>query len=128
MAVRTINIGNMENWAQYDDTETYSDASLVQGIKAATIQVTTAPADDDDVVRLAEVGGGGGIAPDNALYLIIGPNTADLVNERVITAGVGIQLVDGGANSTLTISTTGAAQNEYWQSPVVDKDLTAPPI
>jgi hypothetical protein len=34
---------------------------------------------------------------------------ANLTNERVLTAGSGISLTDGGAGSTLTISATGAA-------------------
>ena len=59
MAVKTISIGNMEDWHQYDDAETYSDSSVVQGIKAATIQVTDAPVTGSDVVRLDDMGGGG---------------------------------------------------------------------
>lgn len=78
MAVKTVSIGNMEDWHQYDDTETYDDASVVQGIKAATVQVTTAPADAADVIRLDDI-------------------------DSVVAS-------------------------EYWQSPVIDKDLTIPPF
>jgi len=81
MAIKTISIGNQEDIYQYDDTETYSDSSTVQGIKAATIQVTGAPSDTNDVLRLGDMGGGG-----------------------------------------------SASFGEYWQSPVIDKDLTTPPI
>lgn len=124
MAVRTVSIGNLEDWAQYDDTETYSDASAVQGIKAATIQVTTVPASSDDVVRLNDLGSL--FAPHNAQYVVLATN-ANLTLERILTAGTGITIVDSGAGAAVTISSTGAF-NEFWQSPVVDKDLTAPPI
>ncbi len=77
MAIKTISIGNMEDWHQYDDTELYSDSSVVQGIRADTMQVATAPTAADDVMRLDDV--------------------------------------------ILSF-------NPFWQSPVVDKDLTAPPI
>ena len=77
MAIKTVSIGNMEDWHQYDDTETYDDASAVQGIKAETIQVTSAPTESEDVMRLGDIELG---------------------------------------------------FNEFWQSPVVDKDLTNPPI
>ena len=54
MAIKTVSIGNMENWHQYDDTEIYDDASAVQGIKASTIQVTSVPVESEDVMRLVD--------------------------------------------------------------------------
>lgn len=42
-------------------------------------------------------------APVNASYVVLA-NDANLTNERVLTAGSGITIVDGGANSTVTIS------------------------
>jgi hypothetical protein len=51
---------------------------------------------------------GAGGAPTDASYLLLSTN-ANLTNERVLTAGSGISLTDGGAGSTLTISATGAA-------------------
>lgn len=51
-------------------------------------------------------GGGGGGAPTNASYLVLGTN-ATLTNERVLTAGTGITLTDGGAGGNLTIASSG---------------------
>ena len=50
--------------------------------------------------------GGGGGAPTNASYLVLGTN-ATLTNERVLTAGTGITLTDGGAGGNLTIASSG---------------------
>tara|TARA_R110002050_G_scaffold122428_1_gene241008 strand:- start:362 stop:2242 length:1881 start_codon:yes stop_codon:yes gene_type:complete len=52
----------------------------------------------------AESGGGG--APTDAEYVTLSAN-GSLTNERVLTAGTGIGLVDGGAGSTLTIFNSG---------------------
>ena len=54
-------------------------------------------------------GGGGGGAPTNASYVVVGAD-ATLTDERVLTAGVGIELVDGGAGSTMTVRLTGRAE------------------
>jgi hypothetical protein len=51
-------------------------------------------------------GGGGGGAPTNATYVTLS-NDATLTDERVLTAGSGISIVDAGAGSTITISATG---------------------
>lgn len=51
--------------------------------------------------------GGGGGAPTNASYLVLGTN-ATLTNERVLTAGTGITLTDGGAGGNLTIASSGS--------------------
>lgn len=50
--------------------------------------------------------GGGGGAPTNASYVVLGTN-GTLTNERVLTAGTGISITDGGAGSTVTIEATG---------------------
>ena len=47
------------------------------------------------------VGGGGGGAPTGAQYVTLATN-ASLTDERVLTAGTGITLTDGGAGSTIT--------------------------
>jgi len=44
-------------------------------------------------------------APTNASYLVLGTN-ATLTNERVLTAGTGITLTDGGAGGNLTIASS----------------------
>ena len=48
-------------------------------------------------------GGGGGGAPVNAEYVVMSLD-ATLTDERVLTAGTGIALVDGGANAPVTLS------------------------
>jgi len=44
-----------------------------------------------------------------ATFLTLTPN-ADLPNERILTAGVGIAFIDGGAGNPLTINAVGAGQ------------------
>jgi hypothetical protein len=56
-------------------------------------------------VDLDNLGGGGG-APTNATYVTLSTD-ATLTQERVLTAGSGISIVDGGAGSTVTISASG---------------------
>ena len=50
--------------------------------------------------------GGGGGAPTNAQYVTLATN-GSLTHERVLTAGTGISITDGGAGSTVTIEATG---------------------
>jgi hypothetical protein len=52
--------------------------------------------------------GSGGGAPTNASYVVIGTNVT-LTDERVLTAGTGISIVDSGAGNAVTISATGGA-------------------
>ncbi len=59
-----------------------------------------------DVIQEPTSGGGGG-APTNAQYVTLATN-ATLTNERVLTAGTGITLTDGGAGGNLTIEAAGA--------------------
>ncbi len=53
-------------------------------------------------------GGGGGGAPTDAQYLTLAAN-GGLSDERVLTAGTGISLTDGGAGGALTVANTIAA-------------------
>jgi len=53
--------------------------------------------------QLTNLPGGGGGAPTDASYLTLGTN-GTLSAERVATAGLGITLTDGGAGSTLILS------------------------
>lgn len=46
----------------------------------------------------------GNYAPANATYITVSPS-ADLPNERVLTAGENISIADGGANGAITLST-----------------------
>ncbi len=49
--------------------------------------------------------GGGGTAPIDATYVCLSTHSI-LTNERVLTAGTGIQIIDGGAGSTVTLNCT----------------------
>ena len=64
----------------------------------AGVTATTAGAGAVDVT----IPGGGG-APANAEYVVMSLD-ATLTDERVLTAGTGIAIVDGGANSPVTLS------------------------
>lgn len=55
-------------------------------------------------------GGGGGGAPTDAEYVVMSLN-GTLTNERVLTAGTGISVTDGGAGSNATIANTGVTSN-----------------
>lgn len=61
---------------------------------------------EDDLDSGAIGGGGGGGAPTGAAYVTIGSN-ATLTAERALTAGSGVAITDGGANSTVTIAASG---------------------
>lgn len=54
---------------------------------------------------------GGSGAPTSASYVVIGAN-ATLTAERVLTAGTGITLTDGGANGNITIAATGGSAED----------------
>lgn len=56
-------------------------------------------------------GGGGGDGDSTASYLVLAA-TSSLSNERVLTAGTGIAIVDNGPGSTLVISSSGG--DNYW--------------
>jgi len=62
-------------------------------------------------ITIASNSGGGSGAPTNAQYVTLATN-GTLTDERVLTAGTGISIVDGGAGSTVTISTTGAGSGD----------------
>lgn len=64
-------------------------------------EVPTKNAIRDKIESLAAGG-----APTNASYVTLGAN-GTLSDERVLTAGSGISITDGGAGSTVTIASTG---------------------
>ena len=68
-------------------------------------------------------GGGGGGAPETAQYVVLATN-GTLTNERVLTAGSGISITDGGAGSTVTIEATGGGGG-LSQSQVLARSLGA---
>ena len=55
------------------------------------------------VVKMSDGTGGGGGAPTSAQYVTLATD-ATLSAERVLTAGSGISITDGGANSTATVA------------------------
>ena len=63
----------------------------------------------------------GGGAPDDAEYVVLSLN-ATLTAERVLTAGTGINIVDGGANSTVTLNVDLTLREAY------NNDTTVPQI
>ena len=77
------------------------------------IEEATAPTTAGDTLQWngsayvwAPAGGGGGGAPTTATYITLSTD-ATLTNERVLTAGSGISIVDNGAGNTVVISATG---------------------
>jgi hypothetical protein len=74
--------------------------NLIEG-SGITLTVTDQPITESLDVTVAASGGGG--APTSASYLVLGLN-ASLTAERVLTEGHGIDMVDSGANGSLTVS------------------------
>lgn len=66
---------------------------------------------EDDLDSGVIGGGGGGGAPTGAAYVTIG-NNATLTAERALTAGAGIAITDGGANSTVTVAASAVSTAE----------------
>jgi hypothetical protein len=108
-----------------DDTavtpDTYGDANNVAQITVDQQGRIT------DCVEVAIAGGGGGGAPVGASYVCISAD-GTLTNERVLTAGAGITVTDGGANGNVTIAATaaaGAPADAQYVTLALDGDLTA---
>jgi hypothetical protein len=57
--------------------------------------------------------GGGGGAPANSQYVTLALD-ATLTNERVLTAGAGISITDGGPNGNVTIATTAETSSRHF--------------
>lgn len=89
-----------------------------------TGEVLTKQSNDDYDFDWAAGGGGG--APTNAEYVVL---TADatLTDERVLTAGTGITIVDSGPGAAVTISFDGSTAG-YTLQDAYDADTTAPHI
>lgn len=93
-------------------TDPSIDASKLRGRNIST----ASPTDGDSLVwedassswvPQAVSGGPGGGAPTGASYVTLASN-GTLTAERVLTAGAGLSLTDGGANSTVTLATSKA--------------------
>jgi hypothetical protein len=87
-----------------DNTDINTAGGIGTNFIVGNTGVGTVSAHGTDVV-LQSAGGGGG-APTNATYVTLSTD-ATLTNERMLAAGSGITIVDGGAGSTVTISASG---------------------
>ena len=78
------------------------------------------------VSQVASSSGGSG-APADAQYVTLATN-ATLTNERVLTAGTNISIVDNGAGSTVVISASAATWTEtevdFGTAPTFNKSFT----
>jgi len=98
MAEQRISIGNLEDVVVYDDTEFYQD-----GITPLGLLVTGTPTNDSHAVRKQDLTNSS-INPLVDEQYVVMALTADLPNERKLTAGTGVALADGGAGGNATIS------------------------
>lgn len=83
----------------------------------------------DARVTTLEGGGGGGGAPSNATFVVMSLD-GTLTAERVLTAGTGISITDGGAGGNVTIAATssGPATELDTTGAAVDVSGAAPPV
>lgn len=100
MALRTINIGAVEDAFQWDDAVTpfYSDGSTPVGLV-----VPLAPTVDNAVVRKVDLTSGG-VNPLADLQYVVMALSSVVPNERKLTAGTGVTLTDGGAGGNATLA------------------------
>jgi hypothetical protein len=80
---------------------TKTQAGLSAFVAGTAIAITSGTSADQVVIAVDTVSTA--LAPIGASYLTLNSNAA-LTNERTFTAGTGIKVADGGANSTYTIS------------------------
>jgi hypothetical protein len=97
--------GDSSNYVGFQAPATVADDKVwtLPGSDGTTGQVLTT--DGAGQLSWSTSSGGGGGAPADATYLTLSAN-ATLSGERVLTAGSGVNITDGGANSTATISST----------------------
>tara|TARA_R110000796_G_scaffold58391_4_gene134765 strand:- start:3256 stop:4737 length:1482 start_codon:yes stop_codon:yes gene_type:complete len=94
-------------------TSTPDHELTVAGNVSASINIS-ASSFYGDGSNLTGISGGGG-APTGAQYITLSVNS-DLSAERVLTAGSGISITDGGAGSTITVATTASPIHAPWIS------------
>lgn len=88
----------------HDGTEELTVVAMPTGNLTTTDNhVVVYDATNNEFKMEAQSGGGGGGAPTDATYVTLSTD-ATLDNERVLTAGEGIDLTDAGAGSTITVS------------------------
>ena len=96
LTFKTISVSGQSDIVADSATDTLT---LVAG---SNVTITTNAGADS--VTISASGGGGG-APTGAEYVTLSTN-GSLTHERVLTAGTGISITDGGAGSTVTIDST----------------------
>lgn len=92
--------------------------NLIEGTNV-TLTVTDDAGDGEVDVTVAVPG----VAPSTATFVTMSTD-ATLPNERVLTAGTGISIVDAGAGSTVTISTP-LSQSQLQTAPTSGAEVTA---
>lgn len=81
---------------------TRSQLNFIQGT-STTLTVADNPGSNRVDVTIASTGSGGAGAPASSEYVTLATD-AGLSNERVLVAGTGINLVDGGSGNNVTLS------------------------
>ena len=86
--------------------------------------VTITSASNGSITISAAAGGGGGGGDPNATFVVMSA-TGSLNNERVLTAGDGVSIVDGGSGNPVTVSVDGTVVREqYWFSDTAGEIFT----
>lgn len=85
----------------YDDSGTPTSAQELYITAGSGVTLSPTRSGTRVTLSIAASGGGGG-APTGASYVVLGTN-GSLTHERVLTEGHGIDLVDAGAGSTITV-------------------------
>lgn len=105
---------------------TWNVSNPIDGENMVTGRVTVFRIADPITVGSGSIGGSGGGADVSASYVVLG-TTSSLPNERVLTAGTGISIVDNGPNGTVVISATGGGTGTG-SCQVAYHDLTYNPV
>lgn len=95
MALRSVDIGAVQDAFQFDDADTWSD-----GV-AMGLRVPIVPSNAQHVVRKEDLGSAIDPLADES-YLVVS-STGDLSAERVFAVSNGLKKTDGGANSNFTV-------------------------
>ena len=77
----------------------------VAALLVAGTNITLTYNDGAGTLTIDSSGGGGGGAPTGAEYVVLTAN-GSLTHERVLTAGTGISITDGGAGNAVTVAST----------------------
>lgn len=98
--------------ATYTFGVTFADLAEVSSISASDqdnifVPVLNTDTDAYGLASLQTIASGLGAAPDSASFVTIG-TSASLSGERVLTAGTGLSITDGGAGSTVTVAVSDA--------------------